>query len=135
MTALDFPSSPSNGDTYGNYIYNSAKGVWRIQPNVPNINSKFYVSENAPADPENGEIWLNSSDGTTYIYYVDADSSQWVEIGGNTAQPPTIDALNNVTITSPSDGDILRYNSSSGEWENFVFPEPEVSLGLVIALG
>jgi hypothetical protein len=118
MTALDFPSSPSNGDTYGNYIYNSAKGVWRIQPNVPGINSQFYVSETAPADPANGEIWLNSADGSTYIYYVDGDSSQWIEIGGNTGQSPTLDALNNVTITSPTDGQALVYDNATSSWIN-----------------
>ena len=116
MTALDFPTFPSDGQTYRNYIYDGTKGVWRIQPNVPGINSKFYVSETSPADPQNGEIWLNSADGTTYIYYVDADSSQWVEIGGNTAQPPTIDALSNVTITAVAEGQALVYNGTS--WAN-----------------
>ena len=118
MTALDFPTSPVDGQTYSNYIYDGTKAVWRLQPNIPNINSKFYVSDTAPADPQNGEIWLNSTDGNTYIYYVDGDSSQWVEIGGNTGQPPTIDDLNDVTITSPSDGQALVYDSASGDWVN-----------------
>jgi len=26
--ALDFPSSPTNGQVYGNYYYNSARGAW-----------------------------------------------------------------------------------------------------------
>ena len=28
MTALNFPDSPSNGDTYQGYTYNSTKGTW-----------------------------------------------------------------------------------------------------------
>ena len=28
MTALNFPTSPSNGDTYSGYVYNATKGVW-----------------------------------------------------------------------------------------------------------
>ena len=36
------------------------------------------ISGNPPADPENGQLWWNSSDGRLYIYYTDADSSQWV---------------------------------------------------------
>lgn len=118
MTALDFPTSPVDGQTYSNYIYDGTKAVWRLQPNIPNINSKFYVSATAPADPQNGEIWLNSTDGNTYIYYVDGDSSQWVEIGGNTGQPPTIDDLNDVTITSVSDNEVLAYDNSSSSWIN-----------------
>lgn len=28
--ALDFPSSPTNGQAYGNYIYSSVTGAWKI---------------------------------------------------------------------------------------------------------
>lgn len=82
MTALNFPATPSDGDTFDNYIYDGVKEVWRIQPNIPGISSTFKVSATAPASPKNGEIWLNSTDGNTYIYYVDTDSAQWIEIGG-----------------------------------------------------
>lgn len=34
MPALDFPSSPTNGQTYGNYIYDSSITAWR------NVNSE-----------------------------------------------------------------------------------------------
>ena len=44
--------------------------------------ASFTVSETAPESPEDGDVWYNSSTGRTYIYYVDTDSSQWVEIGG-----------------------------------------------------
>ena len=30
MTALNFPSNPSDGDTYENYVYDATVGVWRI---------------------------------------------------------------------------------------------------------
>lgn len=87
MTALDFPASPSDGDTFDNYIYDGTKAVWRVQPNIPGISSTFKVSATAPASPKAGGIWLNSTDGNTYIYYVDVDSSQWVEIGGTGGIP------------------------------------------------
>ena len=79
MTALNFPSSPSNGDVYNNYTYNGTRGIWELTPDVVEIND-----------------------------------------------------LSDVNTSSPADGDILRYNSSSGQWEAV---ESEVSLGLVIALG
>jgi hypothetical protein len=136
MTALDFPASPTDGQTFGNYIYNATRGVWAVQANVPGISSRYQVSATAPTTPQNGDTWFNSTDGVTYMYYVDTDSSQWIEVGGLNADAETsLNDFDDVTITSPTDGDILRYNGSSGEWENFVFPEPEVSLGLVIALG
>lgn len=116
MTALNFPASPSDGDTFDNYIYDGTKAVWRIQPNIPDISSKFQVSATAPTNPVNGEVWLNSTDGNTYIYYVDADSSQWIEIGGSTAPPPDINDLNDVTITSAAEGQTLVYNGTA--WVN-----------------
>jgi hypothetical protein len=116
MTALNFPSAPSDGDTFENYIYEGTRGVWRLQPNIPDVSSRFKVSETAPANPNNGEIWLSSSDGNTYIYYVDGDSGQWVEIGGATAPPSDLDSLNDVIITSAAEGQSLVYNGS--EWIN-----------------
>ena len=114
--SLDFPSSPTDGQTFDNYIYDGTKGVWRIQPNVPGVTSRFYVSDTTPTDPVNGEIWLNSTDGNTYIYYVDGDSEQWIEIGGSTGFPPDLDTLDGVTITSVEEGQALVYNGS--QWTN-----------------
>jgi hypothetical protein len=114
--ALDFPNNPSDGDTFGNYFYDASKGVWRIFPNIPGIISQFYVDATAPVNPRNGEIWLNSTDGNTYIYYDDGDSAQWIEIGGNTGFPPDLNTLSDVTITSPTTGEALIYDGS--EWVN-----------------
>ena len=135
MTALNFPLNPSDGDTFGNYIYNGTRGVWSVQANVPGVSSRYQISATAPSTPQNGDMWFNSTDGVTYMYYVDGDSSQWIEVGGVNGQAPELNELSDVTITSPSDGDILVYNGTSGKWESAVFPPPEVSLGLVIALG
>jgi microcystin-dependent protein len=33
--ALDFPTSPTDGQTYGEYIYNAELGVWRAYPAIP----------------------------------------------------------------------------------------------------
>jgi microcystin-dependent protein len=39
------------------------------------------VSDTAPSSPQAGALWYKSSNGKTYIYYADANSSQWVEVG------------------------------------------------------
>ena len=43
--------------------------------------SETYIGETPPADPVEGDLWWNSSDdsGRLYVYYEDANSSQWVE--------------------------------------------------------
>jgi hypothetical protein len=34
LSALNFPSSPTDGEIYDNYIYNATKGVWELTPFV-----------------------------------------------------------------------------------------------------
>lgn len=113
MTALNFPLNPSDGDTFGNYIYNGTRGVWSVQANVPGVSSRYQISATAPTTPQNGDMWFNSTDGITYMYYVDGDSSQWIEVGGVNGQAPELNELSDVTITSPASGQVLQYNGSA----------------------
>jgi hypothetical protein len=46
------------------------------------------ISDTAPSSPTPGNLWFESDTGNTYIYYADADSSQWVQqnvVGANTS--------------------------------------------------
>ena len=63
--ALDFPSSPNDGDTYDNFYWDEAAGIWRRQLTITEF-----------------------------------------------------DDLSDVTVPSPSDGDLLVYDDASGEWVN-----------------
>ena len=36
------------------------------------------IGATAPINPVHGQLWWNNEDGNLYIYYTDADSSQWV---------------------------------------------------------
>ena len=62
---------------------------------IDNI-SDVVISETAPADPSEGDLWWNSNtdSGKLYIYYVDADSSQWVETSPNSG----VDSSGQVTF-------------------------------------
>tara|TARA_R100000458_G_scaffold53672_1_gene56166 strand:- start:1418 stop:2416 length:999 start_codon:yes stop_codon:yes gene_type:complete len=46
-------------------------------------NANHSAGATAPTTPNSGDTWFDSTSGRTYIYYVDTDSSQWVE-----ATPP-----------------------------------------------
>jgi hypothetical protein len=74
--ALNFPSSPTNGQVYDNWIYSSAKGAWEAKPLD---SAKTITADVAPANPDDGDQWFNTNDGTLYIYVVDVDGGQWVE--------------------------------------------------------
>jgi len=45
--------------------------------------SNFIIQSTAPGNPADGDVWYDPTNGFTYIYYVDADSSQWVQFGLN----------------------------------------------------
>jgi len=88
---LDFPSSPTNGQVYGNYTYNSSKTAWIVTP----VSSRVVTtSDTAPVSPSNGDMWMYTIDGTCFIYYNDGTSGQWVEQSKNTASSSTYQSPN-----------------------------------------
>jgi hypothetical protein len=60
------------------------------------------VSETAPAEPGEGDLWFNSTNATTYIYY----DNFWIElspaIAGPRGEPGVV-----VSASEPSDTDVL----------------------------
>lgn len=75
--ALDFPSSPVDGQISGNYIYSSSSGAWK---SLPISKSVSVISSVVPASATNGDIWIDSTDGSSYYYFDDGTSRQWVEL-------------------------------------------------------
>ena len=63
MTALDFPSSPSNGDTYENYVYDATAGVWKRVPAGVDLNDITDVTISSATENQtlvyNGSAWVN----------------------------------------------------------------------------
>jgi len=47
------------------------------------------ISEYAPENPYQGQLWWDSDDGYFYIYYRDGNGAQWVEIGGGGSEALT----------------------------------------------
>jgi hypothetical protein len=78
--ALNFPDSPTNGDTTTLngvvYTYDSTKTVWVSTTGAGG--SSVTVSDTAPTSPSDGDQWFNSSDLKLYIRYNDGATSQWV---------------------------------------------------------
>ena len=77
--ALNFPDSPSNGDTTTlngvSYTYDSTKTVW-VSTTGPI--TTVAVSDTAPTTPTAGDMWFNSADLKLYIRYNDGATSQWI---------------------------------------------------------
>lgn len=75
--ALDFPSNPTDGQVYGSYIYSTSAGVWKAKPSSATVAT---TSQVPPSTANNGDIWIDTSDGIAYFYYDDGTSTQWVEV-------------------------------------------------------
>jgi hypothetical protein len=99
MPALDFPSSPANGQVYEQYTYDSTKGAWRV---TANPGATVVSSPTAPISPVSGNLWLNTNDGVLFVYYNDGDTSQWVEVKSNTASGSTVAARVDALEAMPS---------------------------------
>ena len=64
-------------------VYNASSGIW-----IPGAaaggegGGSYTISATAPESPEAGDVWFDSTDGLSYIYYDDGDTSQWIELSG-----------------------------------------------------
>jgi len=50
------------------------------------------VAESAPVSGNEGDLWLDSTDGTLYVYYEDVDGSQWIQVQANSALGASIES-------------------------------------------
>jgi hypothetical protein len=116
--AVDFPTSPSNGQTFTSgtitYTYNATAGLWNSAASAASGGggSSVTVSDTAPASPSDGDMWFNSSDLKLYIRYNDGATSQWIiaaPAGSAAAAGPGV-TVSDTAPASPSDGD-MWYNS------------------------
>ena len=102
---LNFPNSPSLNDEYtfggSTYVWNGS--VWGVK--AATVAEGVHMSDTAPANPNEGDLWWRTNDGRLYIYYVDVDTSQWVE--ANSALTPTgAVTVSSTAPTSPNVGDL-----------------------------
>ena len=84
------PTSPSDGDLWWNsaeaimYVYydDGSSSQW-VSTSTPGPRGEsglnVTTSNTAPSSPTAGQFWWNTDVNRLYIYYTDADSSQWVQ--------------------------------------------------------
>jgi hypothetical protein len=94
------------------------QGLHGIQ-GIQGPDGRFFTSDTEPEDPENGDVWFNTSTGVILVYYTDEDSSQWVESGYPVFGPTiSLDGLIDTDFSYPNDGDTVVYDSVSEKWIN-----------------
>ena len=73
------------------------------------------ISDTPPATPVAGQVWFESDTAKTFVYY----DSSWVEIGAG-SNPAALNDVGDVTITSATSGQFLKWNGSA--WVNDSIP-------------
>ena len=95
-------------------IYNSVSGNWE--------NGAIPSAPVTSVNSQTGAVVLDTDDiseGATNLYYTDARVSNVISL-------TSVNSLSDVSITTPSNGEALVYNSSSGDWENTILPSAPV---------
>jgi hypothetical protein len=103
------PSSPSIGDTIG---------IADAKSNF-NTSSLFILRNGNLIQGQNEDLEVNLKDASFLLIYTGATNGWKLDtfLQSDPSQY-TLNALADVDITTPATGDILQYNSISGEWEN-----------------
>lgn len=108
MTALNFPTSPTNGDTYENYVYDSGDGVWKRTPEGGALGSLPDVTITTPLNEQ--ALIYNTATGN----WINAAVAGGVEVSATApAAPSAGDLWWNSTI-----GDLFVYynDGTSSQW-------------------
>ena len=106
-----------NTDDPAIFLKDSNNNVIRIS-GVGNIADDGQVELPAtttpPSNPQSGNLWYNSDDGRLYIYYTDADSSQWVDASPDSWDPTVLpDTTNSSSQSGTLDDRYLMLNSAN----------------------
>ncbi|QIN96647.1 tail fiber protein [Synechococcus phage S-N03] len=121
--ALNFPGSPSDGQTYvapngTTYVYDATNTLWRVQGG--DGENVVFVSATAPVAPTQGKMWWNSDTGAMYIYYIDVDGGQWVPAAatgpaivapGQDLQVASLTSSGNVQAASLNSGPLAGFRN------------------------
>lgn len=105
--ALDFPANPTTGQIYGSYVYDAIVGVWK---SAEESASPAVVSSTKPENSNPGDIWVDSSDGISYVRYDDGTSAQWIEMISSGV--PAMESKADKTYVDSQD--LLKANLSGG---------------------
>jgi len=126
--AVDFPDSPSNGDTTTIngvvYTYNSTKTAWET---LESVDANAALSDNPPTNPNNGDLWFNSASGELLVRYNDGTSSQWVGVSGPAGASASLSAVAEDILP---DADSSRsLGSPTKKWKDLYLSGSTIHLG------
>lgn len=111
--ALEFPSSPTNGQVYNNYVFDSAKGVWGTSapgPLVTRVTALETLKASTRVIPTSMSVGSGSGSFSTTTGLVTFTSATSVSLNGIfTANFPNYQLIVNLSASSGGSGLLLRF--------------------------
>lgn len=107
--AIDFPSSPTPGQIYQGYYWDSNKNAWK---SLQSQTGAVITSSTTPTGAKNGDLWFNTIDGTLFVYFNDGISFYWTEIKANSSLNTTLG--NRVTAVESGKANLAGGNTFTG---------------------
>jgi len=75
-----------------------------VQTPTSSTGASVIVSDTPPSSPSSGDLWTDSTTMKMFIYYEDADSSQWVGVSGSSGADGADGADGDIGPAGPSGG-------------------------------
>ena len=114
--ALNFPDSPSNGDTFEGFVYNSSKGVWN---SAGVADTAVTVYANLAAFPSSGNTAGDYAFATdTKALYV-WDGAEWDRISTGNNETPRLTTTPASTLSLEADGSTSQLVMAASDPEGF----------------
>ena len=114
--ALNFPDSPSNGDTFSGFVYNSSRGVWN---SVAAEGGAVTVYANLAAFPSSGNTAGDYAFATdTKALYV-WDGAEWDRVSTGNNETPRLTTTPANTLDLETDGSTSTLTMAAEDPEGF----------------
>ncbi len=114
--ALNFPNSPSNGDTFEGFVYNTSKGVWN---STKESDTAVTVYANLAAFPSSGNVAGDYAFATnTKALYV-WDGAEWDRVSTGNNETPRLTTTPASTLELNSDGSTSQLVIAASDPEGF----------------
>ena len=99
----------------------SATDIGTVAANITDVNAfadTYFISASAPGSPTEGDLWYDTVNNAVKVY----NGSQFITVAA--ADVIAINDISDITITSLTTGEVLRYNGSS--WVNATLTEADI---------
>lgn len=110
--ALNFPSSPVNGQIYTvgdqSWRWDASSTSWNVV-SQSEAAGPVYIGSLPPTVAPEGALWWNSNSGQLYIRYADVDGAQWVSA---TVNPP-VTSLDSDAVVDALVGELTQYSDQA----------------------